>query len=183
MGKLHIFFFCKTLFKSCPTYQFKGLPRFINAEVLANGMSLDAVPRMTLEEMTKVLLHLPEPTAILCSVGGLNPAYSAIAQVIQCSVGYPVNVYGGQGGVQFMPRHPTKDLILQIYQMESETPHAERKIFFNNATWSGNGLPHITVDATAVVVRHTGPEPECIKRMREELDGTDVSVTIQSNVY
>ncbi|MEA3430569.1 MAG: hypothetical protein U9R08_04825 [Nanoarchaeota archaeon] len=149
-------------------------------------MNIHEIPKMTSEELEKVLKHLPEPTYAEVSLFG-NFDYSEISRQAQEVVqGAKLQ---DDGGLVFRLEDASKEKILDIYRKSNELREVKptretgipKRIELHKVGWYLDDHVQVELTPWEVNAKYRGQEPTYISQMRQELAGTNVRLGIEVN--
>ncbi|MEK6873075.1 MAG: hypothetical protein AABW90_03625 [Nanoarchaeota archaeon] len=148
---------------------------------------LETIDPMSLEDMEKVLKHLPEPTSLEVTLNNfdysdVHTQASKIAERLEIKLDKI-----GYRSIKTSVLEPSKEKILRIYECDREKDSREirmsdenypKLIIFKKAEWNLKNLD-IQLNPFNVLVKYTRDTPDYIQKMKEELKDTFVDYKIE----
>lgn len=145
------------------------------------------IPEMSLEEMEKVLKHLPEPTYAEVELYG-DFDYSHISHQAQEVVqGAELQ---SDGGLVFRLKDASKENILNIYRKSNELSEVKftgktgisKRIDIHKVYWYLDNGTEIQLDPWEVKIKYKYAEPYCISLMRQGLSVSGINIRLEIKV-
>ena len=133
-------------------------------------------PKITPNDLEKILNCLPEPTNATVSLVGFD--YCGIFKQAK-KINQNIELEGCPY-INLNLCSPTKKNILDIYRKAYDEGYKIPKIDLDTVIWNLNNL-NIKVTSSEVVVRYNGQEPEHIKNLRKKILGTNIKMQININ--
>lgn len=149
-----------------------------------NIQTIETIPRITPEDLEKILKHLPEPTYAEVSLFG-NFDYSDIFRQAE-EVVQSARLQSG-GHLTFRLKDASKEKILDIYRKSQElegvkpTIPIPKRINLHKVGWYLDDHVQVELIPEEVNVKYKGQEPKYISEMVQELSGINVRMVIEIN--